>query len=173
MAKLTRQELNFLKEMEVPLEKTFDATGCSTAYYKSHMQQLDLWVAYGVTPCSAFGHKLRTRAGHCLQCNTAAISYLKRHSKDQYVYMAFSKSTNWIKIGTTSDLSQRSISLNKQKYGGVKDWVILSSAYVYKAGEVESLIHSELSEYAELSFTDRGGEYQNTREIFYASKSML
>lgn len=170
MAKLTKQEINFLREMEVPLEKTFDATGYSTAYYKSVMRRLDLWVAYGVTPCSAYGHQLRTRAGHCLQCNTAGISYLKRHSQSQYVYLAYSKSSNWIKIGTTADLSQRSISINMQQYGGVSDWVILSSAYVHKAGEVESLIHSELSEFAELSFTNRGGEYQNTREIFSCNK---
>lgn len=170
MAKLTKQEINFLMEMEVPLEKTFDASGYSTAYYKSVMRRQDLWVAYGVTPCSAFGHQLRTRAGHCLQCNTSTISYLKRHSQSQFVYFAYSESTNLIKVGTTADLSQRSISINKQQYGGVNDWVIISSAYVYKAGEVESLIHSELSEFAELSFTNRGGEYQNTREIFSCNK---
>ncbi len=75
MAKLNKQEINFLIEMEVPLEKTFDATEYSAAYYKSIMRRQDLWGAYGVTPCSAFGHQLRTRAGHCLQCNTSTISY--------------------------------------------------------------------------------------------------
>jgi len=31
-------------------------------------RDLGLWVAYGVAPCDAEGHTLRTRNGHCLQC---------------------------------------------------------------------------------------------------------
>jgi hypothetical protein len=163
---LTTVQKRFLDSIDVPEVKTFNASSYSTAEYKAIMSVSDLWVAYGVTPCKAQGHTLRTRAGHCIQCDPKKIAFLKRHSESQYVYLAHSKKTKLIKIGVTSDLYMRESTLNKQSYGGVNDWKIISSAFVYNSGVAESQIHRLLVDYKKSSHTFKDGAYSATRELF-------
>ncbi len=172
MAKLTVKQMKFLEGLGVPLDKTFDASHYSASEYREVMSFHDLWIAYGVTPCKANGHKLRTRRGHCVQCKPAALAYLTRYSEDQYIYFAYSSSTRLTKIGITKNMYQREESLNKQKYGGVDDWKIISSAYVLKAGEVETEIHNVLRKYQILSCTYKDGRDQATYELFKCTKSL-
>ena len=37
------------------------------------------WIGYGANPCQR-GNALKTRSGHCPQCKTESIGYLKRHN---------------------------------------------------------------------------------------------
>jgi hypothetical protein len=172
MAKLTVKQKKFLDSLGVPLDKTFDASYYSVSEYREIMSFHDLWIAYGVTPCKAMGHKLRTRRGHCVECKPATLAYLTRYSENQYIYFAYSTSSRLIKIGITKNMSQREESLNKQKYGGIHDWKIISSAYVLKAGEVETEIHNLLKKYQIPSCTYKDGRDQATYELFKCSKSL-
>jgi hypothetical protein len=65
--------------------------------WKQQMKGLGKLVAFGVYPCAAKGHTLRTRAGHCIQCNTANLSYLKRMNESADVYVAWSKGSKLVK----------------------------------------------------------------------------
>ena len=55
MAKLTADQIEFLKKIGVPIHKTFDATGRSRSYYSKVMEERSLEVAYGVSPCAKLG----------------------------------------------------------------------------------------------------------------------
>ena len=96
------------------------------------------------TPCQRAGHRLRTRAGHCIQCDTSKLAFQSRHSTDQYVYIAGSLSEHLLKIGTCSDCSQRGNQLRAERYGSAGDWRIIYSIEVQNAGDVEHAARSRL-----------------------------
>lgn len=85
--------------MKLNINDLFDATGLKASDWKIQMKALGNLVAFGVTPCLQYGNTLRTRAGHCLQCNTANLSYLKRMSESADVYVCWSKISHIAKIG--------------------------------------------------------------------------
>jgi hypothetical protein len=97
--RLTTEQLAFLESQFVPLSRTFDASGMTRREYQDEMKSLDLIVAYGVSACKARGHTLRTRAGHCCQCNTAALAFLLRFEDRGEVYVASSAKQGLTKIG--------------------------------------------------------------------------
>jgi hypothetical protein len=113
------------------------------------------------------GHSLRTRAGHCVQCNTANLSYLKRMSEEADVYVAWSKSSQIAKIGLSKDAYERLETLNYFKYGGVGDWEMKLIYTCENGGEVESEAHRILSEYSKVGVTYMNGKVQRfCTEIF-------
>lgn len=87
--------------------------------------------------CRRKGHRLRTRAGHCIQCNPVNIAFQRREDTPGYVYIAGSRSGRVIKIGTCGDLNQRENQMRSEGYGGSKDWIILFSLHVSRAGAFE------------------------------------
>jgi ssDNA-binding Zn-finger/Zn-ribbon topoisomerase 1 len=166
---LTSEELEFLKLYEIPLSRTFNASGMPKTKYALIMGDLDLWVAYGVTPCKERGHKLRTRAGHCVMCSPKNVIYLSRHDLDSFVYVAYSKSTGFSKVGIAQDPGVRLKSLKSHKYGAIDDWEILFSEHTKKAGHIEFLIGRELNEYHLIRPYVTGGEQHDCRELFQCS----
>lgn len=87
--------------------------------------------------CGSMGHRLRTRAGHCIQCKPTNIAFQRREDTPGYVYIAGSLSGRIIKIGTTGDLNQRENQMRAEGYGGSKDWIVLFSLYVDRGGAFE------------------------------------
>ena len=73
--KLTNEQINFLNQYEVPLDKVFDATGMKRAEYATSMKSIGAAVAIGVSPCSGFGHTMRNRSGHCVVCSPMYITF--------------------------------------------------------------------------------------------------
>lgn len=144
MARLSKAEIAFLGAHGISLSRTFNATGMTKTEYHDEMKALELWVAYGVSPCREAGHRLRTRAGHCLQCRPANISFLARHDEPGEVYVAHSSSTLYTKVGTARDSEVRVKSLNTHKYGQIGDWALAYFHPCTYAGKVEFLVHSEL-----------------------------
>src|ERR1700733_2095023 len=57
--------------------------------------------------CRELSHRLRTRAGHCIQCKPLNIAFQRREDTPGYVYIAGSLSDRIIKIGTTGNIVQR------------------------------------------------------------------
>jgi hypothetical protein len=150
MAKLTKAQINFINEMKLNINDLFDATGLKASDWKIQMKALGKLVAFGVTPCLQYGHTLRTRAGHCLQCNTANLSYLKRMSESADVYVCWSKISQIAKIGLSKDSYKRVESLNYFEYGGANDWELKLIYVCDNAGEVESKAHKILSAYSKM-----------------------
>ena len=146
MEPLTEEEMVFLDANEIPLSRVFDAAGLPTWLWKQTMSTMRLWVAYGVSPCQRAEHRLRTRKGHCAQCNPAAIAFLKRHDLDGIVYAAYSHKLRLIKVGCTTDIHVRQQSLRDDSYGGASDWSVRYFAQCERAGRVEFFVHRRLSD---------------------------
>ena len=148
MATLTQEQLTFLLRYEIAPSRVFDATGHSRDEYQAIMEALDMLIAYGVSPCRRAGHTLRTRAGHCIQCTPANLSYLRRYDEHGDVYVAESVANSVTKVGTSRQVVERVRNLNDRRYGGCSDWVLVHQAAASRAGRVEVAVHQKLSKYA-------------------------
>ena len=168
---LSLEELQFLKLHNISLSKVFDATGMSKPIYRQLMKSADLPFASGTTPCHRAGHKLRTRSGHCIQCDPAKISYMLRWQKSGFIYVAYSDMFTLTKVGFSDDPKARMIQLNRVGYGGAYDWALMQAFYCSRdGGRIESEIHKGLADWHEVdAFYDT--EYVNTQcyEIYCCS----
>jgi hypothetical protein len=168
---LSREELQFLKLHDIPLSKVFDATGMPKPIYRQLMRTADLPFACGTTPCRLAGHRLRTRSGHCIQCDTAKIAYMLRWQKSGFIYVAYSDAFRLTKVGFSEDPSARMIQLNRVGYGGAYDWDLMQIFYCSRdGGRIESKVHKSLTDWHESdAFYDT--EYVNTQcyEIYSCS----
>src|SRR5678815_3361408 len=100
MGQLTAEQIDFLLLQRVPPSQVFDATGMRKSDYAAAMKAGGFNFAFGTVPCGRAGHTLRTRAGHCIQCDTSKVAYQMRHHLPGYVYLAGSHGTGLLKIGT-------------------------------------------------------------------------
>jgi uncharacterized protein (DUF2147 family) len=170
MAKLSAKQRDFLKRHKIPLSRTFDATGLSTSDYKQRMKALDKWIAYGVTECQRAGHTLRTRAGHCIQCDIKKIAYLKRHQEDGEIYVAYSARGKIVKVGTSKkSATVRVNGMNSDNYGGCCDWTIVYIVAAAQAGRIESKAHRALAEHSISASYNKNGKTTKCRELFSCS----
>jgi hypothetical protein len=144
--KLNKAQLQFLHEQGIPVDLVFDATGLSTKQYTPLMKEQGKLFACGVTPCKKSRHTLRTRSGHCIQCDTKSIAYTLRHYKRAYVYIAGSLTKSLIKVGVSTEHEKRADHLNRMSYGGARDWRILATILTENAGMVEFHVHDRLSD---------------------------
>jgi len=140
MSDITREQLEFLDSQKIPLGRVFDATGMRKSEYREAMKTLDMLLAVGVSPCEKGEHTIRTRHGHCAQCNPAAIAFQNRYSQRGYVYVAGSRTHQLIKIGYALDVTNRMKSLNYFGYGGTNDWLWLHAFDVYNGGRIEHAV---------------------------------
>lgn len=151
-------ESQFILEHKLPLELFIDAKGKSVNEFKIEMKANGKIFAFNSTPCLQFGHTLRERSGHCIQCDTARISFMKRHVSFGTIYLAGSIKGGLVKVGSTSALSleNRLTSLNREKYGEQNDWVFLFQFDSVNVGEVEFTIHDSLKDYSAANLFYRG-----------------
>lgn len=168
---LTRDELDFLKIQGLTTADVYDGRGQSSATWKAGVRAAGKTVVLG-TPCSSKGHRLRTRSGHCAQCDTAKLSYQKRHNSEGYIYIAGSKSAKLLKVGTCVDIEQRRKNLRYQTYGGISDWEMLFTAKVDAGGKVEGDALSRLSKSKVVRMYDKDGKKQEAAEMLKTSFSV-
>ena len=141
----TEDQLLFLTQKSVPLSKVFDATGMSKTEYHDAMKPLGYWIAYGVAPCREAGHRMRTRSGHCVQCDPAKIAFIARSDKAAEVYVAHSARRHYTKVGSAESAEVRVRSLNTHRYGQIDDWKLVYSVASARAGQVEFKVHMALA----------------------------
>jgi hypothetical protein len=154
MAELTEHESRFVYAQHIDESAVMDCSRMRSHGYKWHMEQEGyLWC---IAPKSCYaGHRLRSRAGHCIQCDTARIAFVKRHHDTAYIYIAGSLESKVVKIGNAIWPERRVAALNTRYYGGITDWVILYHAKFEEAGKIEFAAHGRLF-----------GCRQGSREIF-------
>jgi hypothetical protein len=170
MAKLTQEQIDFLEAVGVSLDQTFNATGLPKRIYSEIMKRDDLTVAYGVTACLNGGHKLRTRSGHCIQCNTANLRFQERHNESGFLYLAECEDAEILKIGVAQNIVSRQSSLRQQGYGGFTEWKIVFSQWIENSGEVEKSIHREIARFRIMAEYHKEGRMQFAYELFEISK---
>lgn len=168
---LSDDQLHFLKSQNIPLHLVFNAMGMSKSEYRPIMKELNKIVAFNVTPCNKSGHSLRTRSGHCCQCNTATLAYQKRHDAPGIVYVAGSKFGSIMKIGFSKAVEVRAESLNRTKYAGLNDWVILYALKSKSAGIIETKANSLLNKYSVEFDYNHDGEWHDSYETYHCSYS--
>lgn len=166
MAHLTKEQHDFLKSQGIPLSKTFDATGMGPGRYKNIMKELGMIVAYGVTPCGNSDHKLRDRAGHCVQCKTANLAFQARFNEPGEVYVATSAKQKLTKVGTTVDRHTRINRINSYGYGGASDWIINHYKKYPKAGLIEYKAHVILDDFRVVRNYNKDGVIVECQELF-------
>ena len=169
--KLTEDQKAFLSKHNIPLGAVFNAKGFERKIWRMHMKILDMRFAYGVTPCEKMGHTLRSRAGHCIQCDPDRIDFTNRYFEKGYVYVCFSSKKKFLKIGCTKDIQTRESGLNDLCYGGASDWKTIFSAESNYAGKIEFDTHKKLSKYYFRVDYLRDGVKVNCREIFKCDKN--
>ena len=141
---LTQSELRFLASQGLSADDVFDARRLPQAFWFKMIDSANKTVALG-SKCRSAGHRLRSRRGHCVQCDTSKLGYQARYRADQYVYIAGSRAVRLIKIGTCSDLDQRERQVRAERYGGASDWRFIFHIKVSRAGEIENLAQCRLS----------------------------
>ena len=112
------------------------------------------------------GHRLRTRAGHCIDCNTARIAFARRFADPGYVYIAASKAEKLLKVGCLVDPNQRQRNLNFHAYGGAGDWQIIARCKTPFMGQVESDIQKQLADLSIKRTYKKDGRDQVARDLF-------
>lgn len=133
---LTDEELWFLRRVGLSANDVYDGRGESKDSREWAARQTGKVLVLGPR-CRAAGHRLRTRSGHCAQCDTRKIAFQQRYNSSGYVYIAGSLSGRLIKIGTAQDIPQRQRQLRAEQHGGYSDWYVLFSIWVNEAGRVE------------------------------------
>lgn len=169
MAKLTAEQIQFLKVQKISDSMLFDASGLSTGERIESMELLEKAFYYGGAKCAKGGHTLRTKAGHCIQCSTAKIAYQLRSRAAGYIYLALSPSTLLIKIGFSALHPQdRGAFLRHEAYGNLKDWEVKRVHNATRnAGQKEFAVHGSLSHFQKpISYQKTQGNFVECREIF-------
>jgi hypothetical protein len=163
---LTPEQLLFLRAHEVPLSSVFDASGMTKPNYQRAMKEAGKSFAYGVSRCLNGHQSIRTRAGHCIQCDHARIAYMLRHDAQLTIYIAGSARGRLIKVGCSSDVQVRRELLNSYWYGGQFDWRILATASPPAAGRVECEVHAKLARFQAAGDYVQGGRRHKCYELF-------
>jgi len=168
MSELTSEQLSFLKSQGVSLSLAVDAGHLSKGAREAFMNESGHKFYYGGPPCKAAGHTLRSKAGHCIQCDTSKIAYQLRSSATGYVYLANSERKGFIKIGFSEvDPYNRVTWLQTSAYGDVNDWEIKRSIKIRQdAGKCEFAIHAALEKWRKPIKYQKNGEDVECREIF-------
>jgi hypothetical protein len=169
MAKLTQEQLLFLKSQHISPSLVFDASGYSKADRTRLMEQEGKLFYFGDALCKKAGHGLRTKSGHCMQCDTSKIAYQLRSSATGFVYLAFSPSTRFVKVGYSKYHPQeRAELLRNEAYGNLRDWDVKRVVrFENDAGRVEFSIHAKFEPYLKpVAYKRANGQMVECREIF-------
>src|SRR5260370_29482108 len=93
---LTAAELSFLARHRLGPDDVFEARGVHQWLWMQQIKEENKTVALG-SRCRSAGHRLRSRAGHCVQCDPKKLAFQARYRAEQYVYIAGSQSAEFIK----------------------------------------------------------------------------
>ena len=162
---LTEDEYYFLTSQDIDPDDVFNGRYMKKAAAQNEMRNLGKTILLG-TRCRKAGHRLRTRSGHCIQCDTSKIAYSNRYHKEGMVYLAHSKDLDIVKVGSTIDLEKRSYTLRAHGYGGAGDWEVILAYPTREMGVVERNIQTKLSKFRIVNQYRKEGKMQDAGEIF-------
>jgi hypothetical protein len=162
---LSDEEKRFLTQHGIPTKDVLDVRSVRRREWEPQAKTRGVYIVLG-SPCGRAGHRLRTRAGHCAQCDPKKIAFQKRHSATGFVYVAFSVAQKLVKIGSTSSINTRGRTLRNQEYAGANDWRIRRWARVKNMGKVENDAHSLLKGSSSPRAYQKDGRPQQAAEVY-------
>lgn len=169
MATLSEAQIQFLVEQGISLSQVFDGSGLRAKDRVAKMDALGTPFYYGGAACQAAGHTLRTKPGHCIQCDTSKIAYQLRHSASGHVYIAYSASRQFAKVGySQAHPNDRITFLRRECYGTASDWELKDTVLLDRhAGQREFAIHALLERHRKpVVYEKYPGVFVECREIF-------
>ena len=167
---LTESELRFLDRYRLGPEDVYDGRFIRKYIWQNAAKREGKTLVLG-SPCRKLGHRLRTRAGHCVQCNPKNLKFEERFSTKQCVYIAGSLEARLIKVGTCKDIEQREGQMRYERYGDAGDWECLLFLIVDNAGQVEDKVQKRLSQFAVARPYWKDGVQQMATELYTCSFS--
>lgn len=162
---LSSDELAFLKSQGLTSSNVFDCRGRSIASCKGQAKAEGKDILIG-TKCARAGHRLRSRGGQCVQCDTRNLAYQGRKSLSGNVYLAHSASRQLVKIGFSTSIHLRENKLNYDSVGGASDWKLIFYVTAPRAGELEIQIHKTLQQFNKHLPYVKDGLEQISKECF-------
>jgi len=169
---LTQDEISFLRRYHLSPDDVFDGRAYSQAGAREMAKGAGKTLVLG-SPCRAAGHRLRTRPGHCAQCDPKKIAYQQRFSTPGYVYIAGSMAGRVVKIGSCINVPQRESQIRAEAYGGQSDWdVIFHTIWLEDAGRIEHNARSSLYRYQISRPYVKDGARQRADELLKCSFSV-
>ena len=169
---LSEEELIFLLIQGYSSGDVYDARSMQISIAGPECKRLGLKFLLR-RPSRKCGHRLKTRKGHCIQCNPAYIEFQERHSRAGWIYIAYSNKTKLFKIGFTDDISSREKTLNAEIYGGISDWYLYRHAQVSEGGKIERRLHQLLKAFLFEKNTTKSGKVIASREIFLCESESI
>ncbi len=165
---LTHAELVFLTSQGLTDADVLDGRRMSKEQARLVAKDRDLAVVLGAA-CAKAGHRLRTRSGHCVQCDTAKLGYQKRHLEPKDLYIAFSRRAGLIKIGSSNSVDVRINKINFEGVGGATDWKLIFRIPAREGQRLETEVQALLSEHLMPTSYIKDGRQRNSRECFKCS----
>lgn len=162
---LSKGELEFLRAQGLDSTAVYDCQGRSIASCKDEAKALGKSVLLHGS-CGKAGHRLKSRYGHCVQCDTSKLAYQARKSRAGCVYVAYSRSTKLTKVGFSSNISVREDKINFDAVGGVSDWRLVFYLKSQSAGEIEVGVHDKLAGLKVDRNYVKDGKTQTSKECF-------
>ena len=169
---LTREEIAFLIHHGFQQDEIYDARLHRVAVWQAKAKEMGFVLVLG-SPCKKAGHRIRTRANHCVQCDTSKIAYVTRHNLPGYVYIAATVNGALFKIGSAIDIEQRERNLRNHCYGGFADWTIVATAKVENRGQTEQNALRGLKDFFLERPYNKDGKEQIAREMMRAPLSKV
>lgn len=167
---LTKAESNFLAQQGFSESDVYDGRRQTRDAYRRNAKEHGKSIVLA-RPCNRAGHRLKTRSGHCIQCDTSKLEYERRHNANGYIYIAYSANADLTKIGSTRLRTGREESLNESAYAGQRDWKLTHSVKVNGAGAVEKKVQGALKKHSvEGYFYSKGRQRQRATEVFRVSE---
>ena len=167
MSVLTNEEKLILERLEIPSSKLLDATNLARAQYTVSMTNYDKWIALGTTPCKKFGHRMRVKNGHCLQCNEKNYSpqslWRQSQALSGQLYIFGSKTGGFLKVSSSLNSNEQLKNMNDFLYAGFSDWVQIVLYEVEEPSQKEFLIEQQLSEFLQTASSQNAN---NTFQYF-------
>jgi len=168
---LTKEERSFIEHHGINPSDIYDARGMIIKEY--HDKAKEYGCPFVINSCK-YGHRLKTRNGHCIVCHPERISFQKREIDKGVVYIAYSG--KFTKVGMIENninsknvaLSKREYTLNSEGgYAGREGWKSIKSWQLERnAGKVEREAHKLLENYKVEKDYIYSGELRNAKEIF-------
>lgn len=168
MTFLTSEQREFVKSLGLSEEDVLDGRGMSKKGREARAREQGKQIILTGVACAKAGHFLKTRSGHCVECNTSSIAYQKRHRTEQTIYITGSKSESLLKVGVTKDPFDRHKQMNEQGYGDIFDWDFLFQVIIPDAGRIEGEVLKRLSNYQIERTYWKDGKEQTAKELIKA-----
>lgn len=168
--RLTRDELKFLDEANIPLRCVADmrprAAWVSCAEFMHPNKQ---YVAWGFRTCPK-GHRISTAKGKCLQCDKSPLGRMFGYWTAGEVYLLHSEGSDLVKVGFTTERIARIAQLNAEPFAGYSDWKLMRSWWCEQPALLEQALKVALRAYkVDITYL-KFGKPRRATEVFDCSR---